>query len=57
MKQTIHSKIGLKVNTTEGKTSGALHYKAQKPGRLQQTRYDDSRTYGQLQTKVWDPGR
>ena len=34
MKQTIHSKIGLKVKNTEGKTHGSLQYKVWKPGRL-----------------------
>ena len=46
MKQTIHSKIGLKVKNTEGKTHGELQYKVWKPGRLQQIRHDDSRSYG-----------
>ena len=57
MKQTINSKIGLKVKNTEGKNCGALQYNVWKYRRLQPIRHDDNRAYGQLQTKVWDPGR
>ena len=46
MKQTIHSKIGLKVKNTKGKTCGALQYKVWKTGRLQPIGHDDSRAYG-----------
>ena len=57
MKQIVHSKIGLNVKNTKGKTCGALQYKVWKPRRLHLIRHDDSKAYGQLQTKVWDPGR
>ena len=57
VKQVVHCGNDWRMKNDEVKDSRALQYKIWKRGRLQLARNDDNEVFGQLQTKVWDPGR